>query len=183
MPRDHRPRPWTHHAALVAALTVGLAIGLGGFTFVYARGGSYLTNDPEACANCHIMGEHFSAWVKSSHRSVATCNDCHTPHDPIGKYVTKARNGFWHSFYFTTGNYPDPLRITPRNREVAEGSCRHCHAPIVEMIDPASHAHDAARAGLDASAWSVPARDEHGGDDARRLSCVRCHRYVGHWVR
>ena len=144
----------------VAAL-IGVMIGLGGFTFVYARGFSYLTNNPEACANCHIMDEHYAAWQKSSHHTVAVCNDCHAPHEFIGKYWTKARNGFWHSFYFTTGNFPDPLRITAGNRRVTEGACRYCHAAITEMIDHEPHVHDA---------------DE-------RLRCVRCHRHVGHWLR
>ena len=145
--------------AIAAAVVLGLAVGLGAFTFGYARGYSYLTNDPAACANCHIMTEHFDAWAKSSHRSVAACNDCHTPHEFASKYVVKARNGFWHSFYFTTGRYPDPLRITPGNRIVTEEACRYCHAPIVDAIDPGPH--------------------ERGG----QLGCVGCHRYVGHLVR
>ena len=42
-------------AALFASTAVlaGVAAGVGGFTFVYARGYSYLTNDPKACVNCH----------------------------------------------------------------------------------------------------------------------------------
>jgi cytochrome c nitrite reductase small subunit len=140
---------------------LGASVGLGAFTFVYARGASYLTNDPAACANCHIMREHYSAWTKSSHRAVAVCNDCHAPHDLLGKYATKARNGFWHSFYFTTGNYPDPLRITPRNRRVTEHACRDCHQAIVEAIEQA------------------PSRKQH----AEELRCARCHPNVGHWVR
>jgi cytochrome c nitrite reductase small subunit len=149
--------------ALAAAALLGAAIGLGAYTFGYAKGYSYLGHDPAACANCHVMQEHFSAWEKGSHRAVATCNDCHTPHNIVGKYAVKANNGFWHSFYFTTGNFPDPLRITPRNHRVTENACRHCHAEITDAI-------------------------EHGGprDDARgneEFSCVRCHRHVGHWVR
>ena len=146
--------------AVTAAVLAGMAAGLGFFTFGYARGYSYLTNDPGQCANCHIMSEHFSAWIKGSHKAVATCNDCHTPHNLIGKYLVKARNGFWHSFYFTTGRYPDPLRVTPRNHEVTEGACRHCHDDIVASIEHRS-------------------ADETG----ERLSCVRCHATVGHWVR
>jgi cytochrome c nitrite reductase small subunit len=149
--------------ALVAAVLLGAVVGLGLYTFGYAKGYSYLGHDPAACANCHVMQEHFSAWEKGSHRAVATCNDCHTPHNIVGKYAVKANNGFWHSFYFTTGNFPDPLRITPRNHRVTENACRHCHAEITDAI-------------------------EHGGqrDDARgneEFSCVRCHRHVGHWVR
>ena len=144
---------------------LGIALGIGGFTFVYARGASYLTNDPAACANCHIMQEHFSAWVKSSHHSVAGCNDCHTPHDNIvAKYATKASNGFWHSLGFTTGRFPDPLRIKEGNHRITEHACRYCHAEITDAIEHGATA---------------------SGDESERneISCVRCHKYVGHWVR
>ena len=154
---------------ILGAISAGLLVGLGAFTFVYARGYSSLTNDPAACANCHVMQEHFDAWNKSTHRAVATCNDCHTPHVLVGKYTVKAKNGFWHSFYFTTGNYPDPLRITEGNRDVAEGSCRYCHAQITAAIDPGTHARPPA-----------PRSAAHAGEPA---NCVRCHRYVGHLVR
>jgi cytochrome c nitrite reductase small subunit len=133
----------------------GLLLGLGGYTFIYARGGSYLGSDPKACANCHIMREQFEGWQRSSHRSVAVCNDCHAPHNFVGKYVTKGRNGFWHSFYFTTGTFHEPIRITPRNAAITEGACRYCHADIVHAID------------------TFPRR---GGE----LACVGCHRNVGH---
>ena len=150
---------------LIAAILVGALIGLGGYTFVYARGYSYLQNDASACANCHVMREHFDAWTKSSHRSVAACNDCHTPHDTIQKYAVKAQNGFWHSFYFTTGNYPYPIRITPPNHDVVENACRDCHERITDAIE-----HGVA-----------PGAAGTSNKDA--LSCVHCHRYVGHWVR
>jgi cytochrome c nitrite reductase small subunit len=142
---------------ILAGVAVGVAVGGGLFTFVYARGASYLTNDPQACANCHIMREHYEAWIKSSHRSVATCNDCHTPPGLVAKYVTKAENGFFHSLYFTTGDFPDPLRIKPRNRSVTEQACRKCHTPIVEAIE----AHK----------------------DNESLSCMKCHADVGHPLR
>src|ERR671910_2543589 len=120
---------------LAAAVVVGLLIGIGGYTFVYAKGDSYLTNDPVACANCHVMNDHYRAWTRASHRAVAVCKDCHTPPSLVPKYTTKARNGFWHSFYFTTGRYPDPLRITPRNHKVTELACRKCHDEITTSID------------------------------------------------
>ncbi|MFP5380550.1 MAG: cytochrome c nitrite reductase small subunit, partial [Vicinamibacteria bacterium] len=122
-------------SSIVLGVAIGLVFGLAGYTFVYARGASYLTNDPAACANCHVMREQYDGWQRSSHRSVAVCNDCHAPHDVIGKYSTKARNGFWHSFYFTTGTFHEPIRITSRNAAVTEGACRTCHADIVSAID------------------------------------------------
>ena len=155
---------------------IGAAMGLGAFTFGYARGYSYLTNDPAACANCHIMTEHFDAWNKGSHHAVATCNDCHTPHNIVGKYLVKAKNGFWHSFYFTTGRYPDPLRITSGNHDVTEGTCRYCHSAITEAIDHGVAVASPARGtGVPHGVRSVRA--------AEPISCIRCHPYVGHWVR
>jgi hypothetical protein len=35
---------------IVAAVLAGLAVGVGSDNFVYAKGHSYLTNDPAACA-------------------------------------------------------------------------------------------------------------------------------------
>jgi cytochrome c nitrite reductase small subunit len=59
-------------AAISVGVLFGSATGIGGYTLIYARGGSYLTNNPKACANCHIMQDHYDAWVKSSHRSQRT---------------------------------------------------------------------------------------------------------------
>ena len=36
-------------------------VGLGLYTFVYAKGYSYLSNDPQGCANCHVMQELLAA--------------------------------------------------------------------------------------------------------------------------
>ena len=140
---------------VVVGAAVGLAVGVGSYTFIYAKGYSYLTNDPAACANCHIMQEQFDGWVKSSHRSVAVCNDCHTPPGTVAKYMTKASNGFWHSFYFTAGGFHEPIRITERNHRVTEQACRKCHQEIVGAIEGAHQS-------------------------SGELSCVRCHGSVGH---
>ena len=156
--------------AFAASLAMGLAIGIGAYTFVYAQGESYLTNDPSACANCHIMEEHYSAWLKSSHGKVAVCNDCHTPKGLIPKYATKASNGFWHSFAFTTGDFPDPLRIKTHNPEITENACRKCHQQITAQIDVPT-------------AGAPPDPDVHYEIGGELLQCTRCHQYVGHWVR
>lgn len=138
----------------LAAAALGIAIGLGSFTFVYAKGGSYLTDDPSACANCHIMNEQYAGWQKSSHHQVAVCNDCHAPHSFFGKYFTKALNGYHHSLAFTTGEFHEPIGITARNERITQGACRSCHFQVVQAIDP--------------------------HPDTGELSCIGCHRGVGH---
>lgn len=146
-----------HRGAVSAALLCGLAAGVGIYTFAYARGASYMTDDPRACANCHVMEDQYAGWSRSSHRSVAVCNDCHTPPGFVAKYATKALNGFHHSLAFTTGRFLDPILITQRNRDVTQRSCSKCHAPLVDAIDAVS---------------------AHNGGE--RLDCLTCHRNVGH---
>jgi cytochrome c nitrite reductase small subunit len=138
---------------LVAAI-VGITVGLALYTFAYARGYAYLTNNPQACANCHVMQEYYDAWIKSPHRAVAACNDCHTPHDFAGKYETKIENGFFHSLAFTSGRYPDNIFIRPRDARVAESTCRSCHEEITTAIA--------------------------GPHNSNTISCIRCHFDVGH---
>jgi cytochrome c nitrite reductase small subunit len=121
-------------APILLAVLVGALAGLGLFTFGYARGASYLTNDHKACANCHVMRENFESWMKSSHGKVAVCNDCHTPPGLIPKYYTKALNGFFHSLAFTTQNFPEQIYITKRNYDVAERACLKCHEDLVSHI-------------------------------------------------
>ena len=135
---------------------VGVVVGLGGYTFHYARGTSYLTDDPLACVNCHVMRDVYDGWLKGSHRSVATCNDCHTLPGLVGKYYSKGVNGVMHSYAFTTGAFPWPIQITARNRAVAEKACRNCHADIVHAIEGPS-------------------------GQSGSLECIRCHGTVGHW--
>ena len=150
--------PGERALALFAAVAVGALAGLGGFAVWYGDGLAYLRDDPTACANCHVMQEHFDAWTRSSHRAVATCNDCHLRHDFVGGWVTKADNGFFHSVAFTTGSYPDPIRIKPRNRRVTQSTCVACHGDFVH-----------------------PQLALSNGDDG--LWCAGCHGAVGHAQR
>lgn len=138
--------------ALVGLL--GVLVTLGVYTLVYAEGFSYLSNDPEGCVNCHVMRPEFEAWSHSSHKAAAVCNDCHTPHTFLGKWTVKGINGWNHSYAFTTGRYPDPIRIRPLNARVVQDNCVACHeAAISRMtIEPA----------------------------ADGVFCVRCHGNVGH---
>lgn len=158
-PAARRPAPQTKLTIALAtgiAVVIGVTAGLGAFTFTYAKGASYLSNDPSACANCHIMQGHLDGWAKSPHHAVATCNDCHTPVGLVPKYFTKAEHGFFHSLAFTTGQFHEPIQIKARSRRVTEEACRKCHRDIVHDIDTATS----------------PSHE--------KLSCIRCHSDVGH---
>jgi cytochrome c nitrite reductase small subunit len=135
---------------------VGMAFGVAGFTFHYAEGTSYLSTDPRACANCHIMQPQLDAWQKSSHHTVATCVDCHLPHSGIEKYVAKARNGWNHSRAFTLQDFAEPIRISETNAEILQTNCLRCHEDLVHEVLPAATT------------------------DRAAIRCVHCHRAAGH---
>ena len=155
---------------LVLAVPLGALVGLSGFTAQYAEGLSYLSNDPAACANCHIMNEQYDSWRKGPHHAAATCNDCHVPPHFPAKYIAKAKNGYHHSSGFTLQPavpdapgaklaFEEPIRIKAANSQILQANCLRCHGDFV---------HDVVRG----STWR---------DDAIR--CVHCHKAAGHGAR
>ena len=148
-------RPSISAFGLFFSAGVGILAGMGGYTFHYAEGLSYLSNDPQACVNCHIMRDQFDGWRKSTHHATATCNDCHVPHDLVGKYLTKMEHGLRHSWGFTFQNFHEPIRIKDSSLAIVEHNCLRCHESLVSEL--AGHGHLA--------------------------DCARCHAHIGHGAR
>lgn len=140
----------------VLVLLLGVLIGLGGAAFGYAEGASYLSKDPQACVNCHIMQRSFDAWQKASHHGVADCVDCHLPVESPEKYIAKAVNGWNHSKAFTLQDFPEPIRITETNERILLENCLRCHGDLVHGMAPGR------------------------GRGAAEILCTHCHRSVGH---
>ncbi len=147
-----RSRRWP---VVLAGVALGAFAGLSAFAFYHGRGWSYLSNDPRACVNCHVMRDQYDGWQKSPHHAAATCNDCHVPVDAFGKYATKLEHGYRHSKGFTLDDFHEPIRITPSSLEVVEANCVRCHAELVAEI----------------------------GGHAGGASCAACHRGIGHGAR
>jgi cytochrome c nitrite reductase small subunit len=148
---------------VVLALLVGTFLGASGWTFHTGRGTSYLSNNPAACVNCHIMRDQYASWQKSSHHAVATCNSCHVPHDFVGKWYTKAENGFWHSWGFTFGGFHEPIQARPVSRAIVEHNCQDCHRELVSEL-------------LSQHATGLTAHTSLASAD----NCLHCHQHVGH---
>ncbi len=137
-------------------IVLGVFLGLGIFTFHYGQGLSYFSKDPKACVNCHIMQPQFDSWQKSSHHTVATCVDCHLPHQPLPKLIAKSENGFWHSKGFTLQDFHEPIFIREKNIKILQENCLQCHKDLVHEM--------------------LPVRSRNYED----MRCVHCHRSVGH---
>jgi cytochrome c nitrite reductase small subunit len=146
-------------AWLIFGVLLGVGLGLTAYTFVYAKGASYLGSDPRTCVNCHIMRLQFDSWQKSSHHAVATCVECHLPEHGLAKWVAKASNGYHHSKAFTLQDFAEPIRITPGNAAILQENCLRCHGDLAHEL--------------------VADR----GDRGEKPSCVHCHSEAGHGER
>jgi cytochrome c nitrite reductase small subunit len=144
---------------IAIAGVAGVLGGLGTFTFLYAHGFSYLSADPAACRNCHIMQEQYDSWRKASHHAAATCVECHLPHGFLGKWLAKVSNGWHHSKAFTLQNFHEPIQITPGNSEILQANCVRCHGEMVEAVL------------------------SFGRTEPDKTLCVHCHDNVGHGPR
>ncbi|MCB9059480.1 MAG: cytochrome c nitrite reductase small subunit [Calditrichae bacterium] len=141
---------------ILLCILTGIFLGVGSFTMYYGEGLSYFSKDPAACKNCHIMQSQFDSWQKASHHTVATCVDCHLPHDFFNKYIAKAENGYNHSTAFTFQNFHEPIIIKDKNSRILQENCLACHQAIVNDL-----VHGSAK-------------------DADDIRCVHCHMGVGH---
>lgn len=142
--------------ALTLAVLLGICLGVGVFTFVYAQGLAYFGTDPRTCTNCHIMNDEYSAWQKGPHHAAAVCADCHVPHTFVPKMIAEARNGYFHSKGFTLQDFHEPIRITQRNAEILQANCLRCHGDFVHALVAGSTT------------------------DKDAVRCVHCHRGAGH---
>jgi cytochrome c nitrite reductase small subunit len=117
----------------------------------------YLGDNPATCNNCHVMDAAYEGWFHGQHKLWAKCNDCHTPHDFIPKYITKGINGFNHVSAFTLGEIPNAIRAKEASRDIIQENCIRCHTETVANV-------------------------ADGQMDAERY-CFECHRSVAHGDR
>ena len=117
---------------LVVLLLTGILTGLGLYAFYAGKAWSYLSDSPETCVNCHIMAPEYATWQHSSHHRVATCNDCHVPHENVFRtYLFKAKDGMRHASMFTLRLEPQNIFIKEAGIGVVQENCLRCHSTLV----------------------------------------------------
>ena len=143
-------------------ILLGIIAGLGVHILYISNAYSYLSDNPQACVNCHVMTPQYVTWEKSSHANVATCNDCHVPQDnALNTYYFKAKDGLRHATMFTFRMEPQVIRIKESGKDAVQQNCIRCHTNQIHPI--------ALRAINNASV-----------EDQRPGYCWDCHREVPH---
>ncbi len=152
------PPKWQIPAAIVGGAIIGLAI----FLLKISNATSYLSDSPETCINCHVMYPQYATWYHSSHREIATCTDCHVPHQNLAvKYLFKAKDGLRHATVFTLRGEPQVIVIKEAGREAVHQNCIRCHSSVIRD---------------DKMAFFNP----HFNEERQSRLCWDCHRETPH---
>lgn len=122
---------------LVVCSLVTFVIALGFFIYMLniSKAFSYLSSDPKACINCHVMNTQYATWQHSSHATATGCIDCHLPTDGVvGKYIAKARDGWNHAVAFTLNTYDNAIVISENGAQRVQDNCISCHSNIASTL-------------------------------------------------
>ncbi len=137
----HPPQNWILTVIILIAIFTGLFI----YIFYISKAVSYLSNKPETCVNCHIMAPQYATWNHSSHREVASCNDCHVPHNNVfNKFYFKAKDGMRHAAIFTRRAEPQVIYIREEGKKVVQENCVRCHNKLItdtKLLDNTTRYH------------------------------------------
>lgn len=130
------PRPLRLLSLGAVVVLIGMAIYVGRIS----EAASYLSDDPRACVNCHIMNPQYTTWRHSSHARVTNCNDCHVPHTSVlAKYYFKMKDGFRHSLLFTLRKERQVIQAIPESKAVIQQNCIRCHARTLDAVGAPIH--------------------------------------------
>ncbi len=153
------PPAWRLPVIIILGIFVGLAI----FLIRISNAVSYLSDDPRACINCHVMTTQYATWERSAHNRVATCVDCHVPHDnPVHKYYFKAKDGLRHAKIFTLRQEPQVIRIKEDGREAVFHNCLRCHGYALQEVASHQYTYDDVKNGDARVCWECHRETPHG---------------------
>jgi cytochrome c nitrite reductase small subunit len=129
---------------LPVIILIGIFTGIFAYCFYISRAPSYLSDKPETCVNCHVMAPQYATWQHSSHREIATCNDCHVPHNNVFEhYGFKAKDGMRHATIYTLRTEPQVIHINEAGIKVVQANCTRCHNHLFTSIAmPVNHKTD-----------------------------------------
>lgn len=145
-------------------LFIGIILGLMAFILYISKAHSYLSDDPKACVNCHIMAPEYATWFHSSHGRNTVCNDCHVPHDNVfRKYYFKAMDGLRHATIYSWRMEPQVIRMRKPGETVVQENCIRCHNELNSVV------------GTGLVTASMAHKDEG-------KLCWECHRDVPHGI-
>ena len=147
----------------IIPVLLGVMFGMFMYVFYISNAYSYLSDDPKACVNCHIMAPEYATWFHSSHGRATTCNDCHVPHDNVArKYYFKAMDGMRHASMYSLRLEPQVIKIRQPGETVVQENCIRCHTTLNSAITTGQVTADMAHKDNEKLCWECHREVPHG---------------------
>lgn len=157
---------------MIFLILFGFVIGL--VTIFFGHKTIQITGDLPFCGACHVMEPMEKSYLNDVHSGIgktgvkAACVDCHLPHDNIFNYLlTKAYNGTKEVFITAIGKDKDIdwlEKLNHREKFTYDSGCLNCHSNITNNL----------------ASNSQNTMHMKYLDSNNTLSCVSCHKQVGH---
>lgn len=90
---------------------------------------------PGFCGSCHLMDPWVETWTHSAHREVASCSDCHIPHDFFRGAYYKAFVGARDTIDMILGTWPTPIKLSGHGGVVTQENCYRCHSTVLSTTN------------------------------------------------
>lgn len=153
---------------IIGILIAGFLAGGGGLFLYLLRAHTYLTDEPSACVNCHIMAPYYATWSHSSHSRNTTCNDCHVPHEnTTRKWLFKGMDGMKHVAAFVTKSEPQVIKAEEASAQVIMNNCIRCHHQLnTELVKTGQIDFMMSEVGKGKACWDCHRDVPHGGSNS-----------------
>ncbi len=150
---------------VTAIILAGILFGGGILSLYMLRAHTYLTDDPAACVNCHIMGPYYATWLHGSHARNTTCNDCHVPHEnSLKKWVFKGMDGMRHVSLFVTRGEHQVIQANKESNQVIMNNCIRCHTQLnTEFVSTGRIDYMKSQVGEGKACWDCHREVSHKG--------------------
>jgi len=159
---DHEVKPLHRNSKRIILITTMSLVALGVLIFLTM----HFTSQPNFCASCHEISQPVASWNVGPHKTV-TCLDCHANPGTVG-YVSRKFKGLGEVYLHFTNQVPNPL-VAKYNIQ----TCIVCHTGQNGSYP------DAKNIKLQPGDPLAP-KLSHNGIIQDGISCLVCHRYVGH---
>jgi len=159
---DNEPKPLQRNTKRTILVTTLFLVAL--VILIFAT--MHFTSQPSFCSSCHEISQPVDSWRVGPHKTV-TCLDCHANPGTVG-YVTRKFQGLQEVYLHLTNQEPDPI-VANYNTQ----TCIVCHTGQNQSYPNAKNIK------LQPGDPLAP-KLSHNGILQDSISCLVCHRYVGH---
>jgi len=158
---DPKEQPLHRSSKRIVLITTIVIVAIAVLMFL----AMHFTSQPNFCSSCHEIRQPVASWNAGAHKNI-TCLDCHANPGTIG-YVSRKFKGLGEVYLHFTNQIPTPLEAKYNTQ-----TCIVCHTGQNRYYSDAKN--------IKLPPGPLAPKVSHNQILQDNISCLVCHRYVGH---